>query len=321
MIKTIQLDFLQQITGKIGKHTILANELADILGISKSEAYGKANGSSLLTTTQILTLCDKYKIDFTIHREHGKASAKVGFVPFHSIHYTVHDYIKTLEVFLLKLSGAKQKKITCATNDIPLFHLFKYPELAAFKLHFWNLRTSIHSSSEFNFGSFDQSLLKTAEHLYLLYKNIPTTEIWTNHLSFNTIEQIKYAAENELITDKKIGKLICEQLSSTIKDIETYAVTGQKDKDPASVFNWYFYDIIGGITYLAEADGNKTAFIRFNTHNNLQAENGPLCEEVNDWLNNLMQDSIGFSKHSSIQRNRYLKKTYEGCELLSKLFD
>ncbi|MBY0477546.1 MAG: hypothetical protein K2Q24_07855 [Chitinophagaceae bacterium] len=321
MIKHIQVDFLQQIAHKIGADKILAVELSSVLGISKSEAYGKANGSSLLTTTQILQLCDTYGIDFNIVREKGKSSAKVSFIPFHAIEYTVHDYIQSLESFLVKMSQAKHKKIICATNDIPLFHLFKYPELAAFKLHFWNLRIANHSTAEFDFAGFDHSVLKTAEHLYQLYKNIPSTEIWTNHLSLNSIEQLKYAAENDLFTNKETGKIVCAQLISTIKDIEAYAVNGNKADDSESAFEWYFYDIIGGITYLAEADGNRSAFIRFNTFNNLQAENGPLCDEVTDWLNNMIADSTGFSKQGSTQRNRYIKKLVESCDMLSKMFD
>ena len=96
---------------------------------------------------------------------------------------------------------------------------------------------------------------------------------------------------------------------------------GSKGGNIKSTFEWYFYNVIGGITYLAEADGNKTSFIRFNTFNNLQAENGPLCDEVAHWLNNLIQDSTGFSNHGSVQRNRYLKKAYESCEMLSSLFE
>lgn len=321
MIKEIQVEFIHQIARKIGEEKVLAAELSSALGISKSEAYGKANGSSLLTTTQILTLCDAYGIDFSIVREKGRSSAKVGFIPFHAIDYSLYDYIKSLENFLATLSTANNKKIICATDDIPVFHMFKYPELTAFKLHFWNLRIANNPDIVFDINRFDSSILQTAQQLHELYIQIPSTEIWTNHLSLNTIEQIRYAAENELFANKETGKLICEQLTNTIKDVEAYALKGSKTDDAASDFEWYFYNVIGGITYLAEADDRRTAFIRFNTFNNLQVDNGPLCDEVAHWLSHLIQDSTGFSKQGSVQRNRYLKRAYESFEQLQKLFE
>jgi hypothetical protein len=321
MIKDIQLAFIQQIERKIGGEKVLAAELSSTLGISKSEAYGKVNGNSLLTTTQILNLCDAYGVDFNIVREKGRSSAKVGFIPFHAIDYSLHDYVRSLETFLVSLDKTSNKKITCATDDIPIFHMFKYPELTAFKLHFWNLRVENNPNIIFNFSEFDQSVLETASQLHQLYTNIPSSEIWSNQLSLNTIEQIRYAAENDLFANKKTGKLICNQLTSTIKDVEEYAMRGNKAGSEASSFEWYFYNVIGGITYLAETDNTKTAFIRFNTFNNLQVENGPLCEEVTHWLDQLKQDSTGFSKQGSVQRNRYLKKTYESFDQLHKLFE
>jgi hypothetical protein len=321
MIKDIQVEFINQITRKIGDEKVLAVELSSVLGISKSEAYGKASGSSLLSTTQILTLCDTYGIDFSIIREKGRSSAKVGFIPFHAIDYSLHDYVKSLETFLVTLGKTSKKKITCATDDIPIFHMFKYPELTAFKLHFWNLRIENNPNIVFDFSKFDQSVLETAAQLHHLYTNIPSSEIWTNQLSLNTIEQIRYAAENDLFANKETGKIICGQLTSTIKDVEEYALKGNKGGSNDSAFEWYFYNVIGGITYLAEADGNKTAFIRFNTFNNLQVDNGPLCEEVTHWLDQLIQDSTGFSKQGSVQRNRYLKKAYESFDQLHKLFE
>lgn len=319
-MEKIQADFLSRVAARLGKSKLMAHELAEALGVSKSEAYNKVNGRSFLTTSQILKLCDLYDVDFYIHGQKNIATAAVNFTPFHATELTVEDYINRLGLFLQKIAIAKQKKLTCATDDIPVFHLFKYPEITAFKLHFWNARVTKNKTFEFDFSWPDKKILRSAEQLHSLYQSIPCVEIWTKSSLLNTVDQIKYAFEARIIKDKALGKLICQQLRATLEDIELYAVTRSKSLHQPALFEWYFYDIIGCITYLAETDGDMNTFLRFNTFNTLQAQNGPLCNEVRHWLDNLIQDSTGFSGQGSIQRNRYLHQAYETCDRLADMF-
>ncbi len=89
-----------------------------------------------------------------------------------------------------------------------------------------------------------------AYELHKIYQTIPSTEIWTNSYSLITIDQIKFAAESLLIKDKKTGRLLCEQVIETLKDIETYAIRSSKTKDIHTAFDWYSFDIIGNFSYL-----------------------------------------------------------------------
>ena len=105
-----------------------------------------------------------------------------------------------------------------------------------------------------------------------------------------------------------------------LADIEMYAINRNKSSDKTVTFDWYFYDIIGTITYLAEMDGELKTFIRFNTFNTIQEENGPLCTEVKYWLVNLVKDATGFSGQGSVQRNKYLASAYDQCDSMAEMF-
>lgn len=316
-----QIRFLQQLTLKLKVNQNLADALAEVLYISKSEAYKKINGKSLLTLPQIQTLCNYFQTTFAVYDEQTSNSSAVSFTPFHTGKIGVKEYIKNLEFFLQSIVNAKNKKLTCATDDIPIFHLFQYPELTAFKLHFWQMRVIEKAPFKLKMNDWNSSLLKPAAHMHDLYLQIPSAEVWTKTSLLNTLEQIKYAAETGIITDKKLGRIICTQLRDALSNIEVYAVTRKKKSDNNnSLFDWYFYDIIGTITYFAEMDGRLASFIRFNTFNTIQEENGPLCKEVAHWLRNLIQDATGFSGQGSVQRNKYLAKAYEQCDAMAELF-
>jgi hypothetical protein len=316
----MQQAFLQQLSSKLPQGQKLVDAIATVIGTSKSETYKKINGKTLLTLPQIQALCNHYNINFVLYGEHNRSSSNVSFAPFHTGAVGLKQYIQSLEKFLQDIAEAKHKKLSCATDDIPLFHLFKYPELTAFKLHFWQMRVIDNAPFKLNMNDWGAAVLKPAAHMHELYLQIPGVEVWTKTSLLNTLEQIKYAAEAGIIADKKLGKLICTQLRQAIADIELYAINRSKKGTDGPLFDWYFYDIIGTITYLAEIDHRLSAFIRFNTFNTIREENGPLCIEVNHWLNSLIQDATGFSGQGSVQRNKYLAQAYEQCDTMADLF-
>jgi hypothetical protein len=316
-----QVQFLQQLTSRLNANQHLADALTDVLFISKSEAYKKINGKSLLTLPQIQLLCNHFHTSFAIFDEQDKSSSSVSFTPFHTGTIGVKEYINSLSAFLQSIANAKEKKLTCATDDIPIFHLFQYPELTAFKLHFWQMRVIEKAPFKLKMNDWSSSLLQSAAEMHDIYMQIPSVEVWTKTSLLNTLEQIKYAAETGIITDKKLGRVICSQLRDALSNIEVYAVNRKKQAaNNNSLFDWYFYDVIGTITYLAEIDGKQASFVRFNTFNTLQEQNGPLCKEVSYWLQSLIQDATGFSGQGSVQRNKYLAKAYEQCEAMAELF-
>jgi hypothetical protein len=319
-MEQIQANFFKHIAKKSTSGKKLSDELVVLLGISKGEAYKKINSKSLLTIPQIKVLCDHFKTSFTIQGNENRSSSNINFTPFHTGKVRVKDYINSLEKFLITIASAKVSKLTCATDDVPIFHLFQYPELTAFKLHFWQMRIIDNAPFKFNMNDWDASVLQHAAKLHDLYQTIPSVEVWTKTSLLNTLDQIKYAAEAKIITDKKVGKLICNQLRSALSDIELYAINRNKSAKKEVSFDWYFYDIIGTITYLAEMDGELETFIRFNTFNTIQEENGPLCTEVKHWLENLIKDAVGFSGQGSVQRNKYLAAAYDQSDEMAEMF-
>jgi hypothetical protein len=319
-MEQIQANFFKHIAKKSTSGRKLSEELVALLGISKGEAYKKSNSKSLLTIPQIKLLCDHFKTSFTIQGNENRSSANINFTPFHTGKVTVKDYINSLEKFLITIASAKVSKLTCATDDVPIFHLFQYPELTAFKLHFWQMRIIDNAPFKFNMNDWDASVLQHAAKLHDLYQTIPSVEVWTKTSLLNTLDQIRYAAEAKIITDKTVGKLICNQLRSALSDIELYAINRNKSANKEISFDWYFYDIIGTITYLAEMDGELETFIRFNTFNTIQEENGPLCTEVKHWLENLIKDAVGFSGQGSVQRNKYLAAAYDQSDEMAEMF-
>jgi transcriptional regulator with XRE-family HTH domain len=309
-IITSQTRFFEQLKNKLSSETLVAKELAAALNISKSEAYSKLKGTSTITLQQMEILCNKYNLNFEIKPLQNINTCSVKFTPFHFGKINISQYIENLNRQMQVVASKGLKNLSCSTDDIPFFHLFKYKELAAFKLHFWASR--IHAQQKntqeqvFDFKKASKKDIKNANDLYKIYQQTPCTEIWTKGELLIIIDQLKYSIESKLITDKKLQDVICKQLLQVLDDIEGYAIDGCKNKNASAVYDWYFCDVVGNVSYLAERSDMNFCFLRFNTFNNIETSDESICSEVRMWLNSLLNDAVGFSGKGSKYRNIYL---------------
>ena len=306
---TIQREFLQRIQSRLRPGNLLANEIANLLQVSVSESYNKISGKSALTLMQVQLLCKKYDVTFEIKKPGNKTGAKVFYTPFHTGKISIGNYLTSLNQFMTDLKKDQITKLSCATDDIPFFHLFKYPELTAFKLYFWESRIPAKNGDvtarSFELKKADKKNIHAAFKLHKAYSTIPSLEIWTKVNLLITIDQIKSAHESQLLKDKKLAYAICDQLLLTLEDIEQYAVHGHKATDSAT-FDWYECDVVSNVAYLAESPSGKTSFLRFNTFNNFTTEDAGICKETAMWMQFLLSNATGFTDHGSKQRNSYL---------------
>lgn len=320
----IQITIFKKLQQQLGRETLPANEIAALLKISKSEAYNKINGKSQLTLSQLYTICRKFNIHFEISSVKETNTCNVRYTPFHSGSVSVSDYILLLNKFMNGLAIQQVSKLSCATDDIPFFHLFKYPELAAFKLHFWDSRiakTGVNKPEKIlDYKKVSKKDIRNTYQLHKTYMAIPSLEIWTKSYLLITPDQLRYAQESQLIKDAGFGKTICDQLIATLQDIENYAIQKSKNKKEIIPFEWYQCDVVGSVTYLADTPDKQYSFLRFNTFNNFQTDDKQLCKEVEMWLLSLLNNSTGFSGHGSRQRNIYLHNARKTIEAIKSIF-
>lgn len=319
-----QIAFLDRLKLTQPAHQLFAGQIADILGIGLNEAYKKISGKSYLNLDQVSKLCKAFNTSFTINETRGQAQVTFAYNPMNSTSAHVETFLDGLEQELQMLSRTPDAEIITTTDDIPLFHLFRYPQLSAFKFYFWRsqVETEARSVSEpFTSESIPDSLIRKATRLHNLYRQVPSTEIWTYDTLLGTLSQLQYVYESNLIPDKELLFTICDQLKQTLRDVNMYATRQSKGEidDPRAEFNWYTCDLNACITYLIRTSDSATAYHRFNTFNYLRTTDPVFCLEVENWMKNVMEKSISFTRQGQKQRNNYVKSGIERCDAFTDL--
>jgi len=309
-----QIDFFTTVKRSTAENLNLAQQISDILNISINEVYKKMRGESSLSFTQAMEICKRLNIAFSYQSENTE------IIPFvvpkmNSEEDIIFTYLKELEKNLMSVHTMKKRHITITTDDIPLFHILKYPELAAFKLYFGSNGQS-EVNTKFTPSLVTEEIKTISAHLNHLYLEIPSTEIWAKDTVQGTIEQVRYAFEAGYFEDMDIALSIVAQIRSCLTDIAGYAVKSKKSPDIKNGFNWFCCDVLGSISYLVESDDTMTCYNRFNTFNYLRTDNLSYCAQTRDWMQSSISKSVSFSGHGEKERNRFLNNAYRELEKL-----
>ena len=311
----LQVKYFEQVKLAIPPYQNLAQSVAEVLSITINEAYKKIRGNSLLNIQQIIKLSDHFGVPF-IYKPDQLPTVTFDYLSVDQEIPNMLLYLKDLHKNLKQIQKSSKKHITITTDDIPLFHFFKYPELTCFKLFFWS-DSAMNTTAKFDPSAFDEEIITISKQLNEIYLEIPCTEIWAKDTVHGTIEQIRYAFEAGYI-DKGLALLIVEQVRYCLTDMNMYAISSKKTIDPEHTFNWYNCDVLGSISYLVDYMGSMNCYNRFNTFNYLKTEDQSYCEQTKNWMQSLIKKSVSFSGQGEKHRNKFIYNAFAECDQLAR---
>ncbi len=302
--------FFTHLKASLPLHYNLPQTVAQILNISLNETYKKIKGASSLSLQQLAQLCDELKFSYQYQPNQGD-TITFSYPKMVAGKREMKSFLLDMLENLKAIHKLKNKLIKVTTDDIPLFYLFKYPELTAFKLHFWadSLGAETEGASLFELNDEIKKITKSLNELYL---EIPSIEIWDKDTLHGSIEQIVFAYEAGLLKDKVLAETILMQLKACLEDVNSYAL--KSSKIDGFGFDWYLCDVLGSICYLVNGNDVLTSFNRFNTFNYLKTNDFGYCNQTDKWMDILINRSVSFSGNGAKHRAKYLKDAFSDID-------
>ena len=225
--ESAQIIFMKQLKDALPPNISLVDALADLLQLSNDSAYRRLRGETALSIEEISAICRHFKISFDSFINAG-ADGQVNFSyhPMNSGSSSFKDYLQSLKSTLDSISKFPNANIIFASEDIPIFHHFEHPLMAAFKIFYWN--KSFLNDKELENQKFDTKLVNTelielARSIYDAYAKIPSIEIWSDDTVNSTIKQIEFYWESGIFKSKADVLAICDELESMLRDINKRA--------------------------------------------------------------------------------------------------
>jgi transcriptional regulator with XRE-family HTH domain len=324
----LQVAFFEKLKKTISKNISLADELAEVLGVSLDSAYRRLRGDSALSYDETMTICTKFNISPSIME-----NKETGFVNFTYKSLGVErvklsGYLESIKKEFLQLHEFSNIHFYFAAEDVPLFHHLDFEYLTPFKYFYW--RKSILNDTTLDGKKFDKKLISPevinlSKEISRIYQNIESTEVWTEETISSTLSQITYYWDSGLFATKKDALSVCDDVEEMMEHLQLQAEMGTKfpRKNPptegAKNFHLYSCEVqIGNNSMLVQADQLKISLLGFNTFNSLQTFNLNYCLENERWIQNLVKKSILISSVSEKQRFQFFRKVKQMIEEVRK---
>ena len=314
---SVQQLFIRKIKELTPSHESLVDVMADVLGISTDSAYRRIREETALSFPEFAALCDHYQISFDV------SSSSTPRVSFRYSDFSPPDgfknYLKSILNDLEAIYHSSSKHITYAALDIPIFHYFKYPNLTAFKLLYW--QKAIINDPQYQHKKFSQDVVtqeevEMAERVNYLYYRIPTTEIWNLNTIDGLLNQVRFLWESGNFESEESFTGVIEDLLKMLHDLEGYATRSLKvPETPDSSYQFYQCEIeIGGNYVLVNRNEQMVIYKAMHTFNTIITNDEKFSQATSLWIENLMRKSVLISGVGEKHRYLFFKKIYQKVE-------
>jgi len=302
----LQTAFFKHLKEKLPNHLSLADEVAELLNISSDSAYRRIRGDKTLAFDEIQILANHYKVSLDQFLHLNTEAFLFSGNLINREKFEMSDYLDGIANQLSYFASAEKKQIYYLNKDIPFFHHFMFPELAAFKCYFWsryNLNYPQFNKGQFLISDFIDLFNNKGKKISDLYLEIPSTEIWNLDCINTTIRQIDYYRESKIFSSIQDIITVYQCLEKLVDHIEQQVEHGAKfpfgqpdfsKKVKYTVFVNEF--ILGDNTLLIEIDHQRMVSLNHNVINYVITTDEKFVEYSWQTMNTLLKKSTLISE-------------------------
>lgn len=325
----VQQVFFNHIKSILPHHLSIVDEVANLLNISNDSVYRRMRGEKPLTFEEVQKLCVHFNIslDSIFHLEtdnfifSGKLVSPTNF--------NFEHYLKKMLADIQMVKSFENAEFYFLNKDIPLFHHFQIPELAAFKFFFF-MKTILSypemANMKFSLDKVPESLKTIGKQIAECYCQVSSTEIWNIEGIDTTLQQIDYYRDSRFFEKKEDLLHIYDCMGMILNHAERQASMGKKfpiflnENWAGSSYKLYNNEVfLGDNTILVDAGIFKIVFINHSVINYMATRDEVFCNHINGSIQNTMQRSQLISSTGEKERARFFNAMRENIARRRKI--
>ena len=328
----IQVSFLNMVKKRLPPNISLADEISEILDISRDSAYRRLRGETILSLTEVRKLSNHYgvSLDTLLNTQNDSITFQ-----YRSINNETFTFLNYLESILLNMKTLQQYDTTMISylaKDVPPWHHFQFSRLAEFKCFFWMktiLKDPKLENESFYFGTLSKDYLEMGYKILEEYSTIDSLEIWSYETINITLRQLEFYLECGFFQNPEDAHTILDEFEKLLEHMESQAqhgfkfIHGKPIENGKENFQLYSNEVnIADQTVFFKMQDTRITYLVHNNLNILTTSHQEFCEGTENYIRNLVSKSNLISSSSQKERNRFFnrlrKKTRKCREVLNK---
>lgn len=318
---SVQSVFLDEVKKRLPPHVSFADELAEILSISRDSAYRRIRGETVLSLDEVSTICKKYNLplDNIIWPSSEVVSFHNRFVTEHD--FTFERWLKSIENNLDSINASPKHEMIISAKDVPIFYYFDTPHISAFKMFFWMksvLGYQQYQKEHFRAELVPQSLIALGKRIYDKFNAVHRTELWSDDTIHASLRQIEYYHDCGFLNTPGEAQHLCDELLEVIRRIRELASNGANQNGDERFHLFKNEILIADNTFLFKMGERRQIFINHNTLNVLTTTQQSFCIQTENYLLNLLNRATKISATGEKQRFKFFNTIEEKINALRK---
>lgn len=316
----IQSSFLASVRSRLPDHVSFPDELAELLKISRDSAYRRIREETIMSLEEVQILCDRYNVSVDSLMAQGSANVSFEICAQTGPGLPFKCWLESVLKHLQRLESVPGAAMIWHTKDLPIFHYFQFPRLAAFKLYCWK---KLSGGEDFGKDPYDENLvgldlIRLGEKLWDTYARLSSTEIVSREMIYTTLRQIEYAYDSGHLGQTQAAEL-CQDCTAMIQRLQRQTQRGCKQaedtKSPGGSFDVYLNELlIGDNTILFQMGEKQTTFVTHNNFNILSTSHASLGRQTEQFMKFTMQKSVLISRVAEKERVKFFGRIYKQIE-------
>lgn len=312
--RKFQMAFVELLKNSVPAHLNLAEELSSRMSMSLDSIYRRLRCETDFSLEETLKIAEQFSISIT-----NLIANQTNMVTFRANNLnkesdSFQNYLNVLHADLDWIRTSPNAKVTYAAEDLPVFYNFFFPELARFKMCYWNKSTL--NSPAFQGLCVEDVVVPSnwggeAAKVRETFMKIPSTEIWHEDTMKSTIKQIQFYWAAGFFKNQETYLKVLTELESLIDMVKKQAEVGKKYNPLTKEYSTMDYTLyacdlmIGNNCVFLESDNKSASYLGYNTFNFIQTKNDYFNRQTQEWLDNLISKSDKVSQISEKTRNQF----------------
>lgn len=327
--ENIQSSFLNQVRNKLPPMVSFADELSELLSVSRDSAYRRIRGETMLSLDEVKKLCDHFRISL----DHA-LSPSAEIVTFqlrsrHSENFSFQIWLQSIHENLHMISQFPEKELIYHAKDLPVFHFFQYPLLAAFKMYFWTQTFGMNngksaSQEKFHARIIPEELMSLGKRIWDKYASIASAEILSPEAMTATLRNIEFAKDCGYFQEPRDAIRLCEECHLLLDHLSKQAEHGKKGAAPSfsdgGTFDLFHNELlIGDNSILFKMGEKRVSFVLANNFDIMATSQELFCQQAERHLNNIISRSTQISNNAQKERIKFFNKVRDRVSETQKL--
>lgn len=313
----LQQQLFKYLRQQLPPHISLVDELCELLDLSVDSVYRRVRGEKPISLTELKLVCEHYKIsmDQFLHLENE--TLLFNAPGLNDVTRDFGTYMNRMLEYFKYFSSFQSKQIFYLCKDIPFWYFFLHPEIAAFKMFFWERTVNnnlLFTKSQFSLEEHPfTDCYNLGREVLTLHNKMNSVELWNLESIHSTINQIAYYKDAGIFKSAEDFERVVSSFSILLDHLEEQTKTGIKSLpgQPLSIGTIEFYAnelILGNNAILLKLDDREIAMITYNVLSYLSTNEDRFVSQTFDTFNSLLQRSTLISKTGEKERNKFFNK-------------